>query len=331
MHIPDGFLDLPAATATTALAATGVGIALWQTKRTLPARRVPLLGVTAAFVFAAQMLNFPVAAGTSGHLVGGILVAVLVGPGAAVIVMTAVLLLQCFLFQDGGASALGANIFNMAIVGTMGGYAVYAATRRLAGGLRGVVLGAAFAGWCSTVLAAVCCAGELALSGRVAWRVVLPAMSGIHMLIGLGEGIITALVLVAVARARPELLDARMETTQPRHVLALGLIAALGLALFVSPFACEWPDGFEKAAARLGFEHFASEKPLVAAPMPDYGLPGREGPWVTALVGAIGTVTAFVVAWVVARVLAAKVEGEAPAEPRGSGSTGGSPSRTAGS
>ena len=309
MHIPDGFLDLPTAATTGALSAGGLGVALWQAKRVLPARRVPLLGVTAAFVFAAQMLNFPVAAGTSGHLVGGVLAAVLVGPGAAVIVMTAVLMLQCFLFQDGGASALGANILNMALVSVVTGYAVYATTRRLAGGMRGMILGAAFAGWCSTVAAAVCCAGELALSGRVAWRVVLPAMGGVHMLIGLGEGAITALVLVAVARARPELLDAKAEMTRPGQVLVLGLIAALGLALFVSPFACSWPDGLEKIAGHLGFEHFASEKPLVSAPMPEYGLPGVKGAWVTPLVGAVGTMTAFVLAWVMARTLTPKKEG----------------------
>ncbi len=308
MHIPDGFLDAKTAVASTALAAAGVGVALWQAKRILPARQVPLLGVTAAFVFAAQMLNFPIAAGTSGHLIGGVLAAVLVGPGAAVIVMTAVLVLQCFLFQDGGASALGANILNMALVSVVTGYAVYAATRRLAGGTRGVILGAAFAGWCSTVLAALCCAGELALSGRVAWRVVFPAMGGVHMLIGLGEGAITALVLIAVARARPELLDARTEMTRPGQALVLGLIAAVGLALFVSPFACGWPDGLEKIAGNLGFEHFAAEKPLVSAPMPEYGLPGLKGAWVTPLVGAVGTLTAFVLAWVLARTLTPKKE-----------------------
>lgn len=308
MHIPDGFLDLPTAATTGAFAAAGVGAALWQAKRTLPPRRVPLLGVTAAFVFAAQMLNFPVVAGTSGHLLGGVLAAALLGPSAAVIVMTSVLVLQCFLFQDGGASALGANVFNMAIVGTVGGYAVYAATRRLAGGLRGVVLGAAFAGWCSTVLAALCCAGELALSGRVAWRVVFPAMGGIHMLIGVGEGVITALVLVAVARARPELLDAKAEMTRPGQVLVLGLIAALGLALFVSPFACSWPDGLEKIAGKLGFEHFATRKPMLPAPMPDYELPGVKRIWVTPLVGAIGTGTAFVLAWMLARMLVPRKE-----------------------
>jgi cobalt/nickel transport system permease protein len=136
--------------------------------------------------------------------------------------------------------------------------------------------------------------------------VVFPAMGGVHMLIGLGEGIITALVLVAVARARPELVETEAEVTRPGQVLALGLIAALGLALFVSPFACEWPDGLEKVAAKLGFEHFVSAKPLVPSPMPGYALPGMEGPWVTPVVGLIGTVAAFGLAWVLARMLTPK-------------------------
>lgn len=306
MHIPDGFLDLPTAATTGALAVTGVGAALWQAKRSLPQRKVPLLGVTAAFVFAAQMLNFPVAAGTSGHLVGGVLAAVLLGPAPAVIVMTCVLVLQCFLFQDGGASALGANIFNMGIIGVIAGYVVYAATRRLAGGLHGVLLGAAFAGWCSTVLAAICCAGELALSGRVKWSLALPAMGGVHMLIGLGEGIITALVLAAVAKARPELLETTAETPKTGQVVTMGLIAALGLAVFVSPFASEWPDGLEKVAGKLGFEHFATDKPLLPAPMTDYGIAGVEGAWVTPLAGIIGTLAAFALAWLLARMLTPK-------------------------
>ena len=134
------------------------------------------------------MLNFPVAGGTSGHLVGSVLAAALLGPGAAVIALTAVLVVQCFVFADGGVLALGANIFNMGVVGALVGYALYRAVhRQLGGGLRGAVAAAAFASWVSTVLAAVCCAGELAVAGTVPWRVAFPAMAGVHMLIGVGE------------------------------------------------------------------------------------------------------------------------------------------------
>ncbi|MDR7465106.1 MAG: energy-coupling factor ABC transporter permease, partial [Armatimonadota bacterium] len=125
MHIPDGFLDTPTAIAGGVLAAAGLGLALRTVRRTLPHRAVPLVGVAAAFIFAAQMLNFPVAGGTSGHLIGAVLAAVLLGPSAAVLVMSSVLILQAFLFADGGITALGANIFNMALVASLLGYALY--------------------------------------------------------------------------------------------------------------------------------------------------------------------------------------------------------------
>ena len=304
MHIPDGFLDAKTAVASGGLAAAGVGAALWQAKRTLPPRRVPLLGVTAAFIFAAQMLNFPVAGGTSGHLVGGVLAAVLVGPGAAIVVMTAVVLVQCFLFADGGITALGANLFNMALVNVIAGYAIYRGIRRLTQGQRGLVLSAAFAGWVATVLAAVCCAGQVAWSGRVAWRLIFPAMAGVHMLIGIGDGIITALVLLAIARVRPELVDRQDEVPQAGATVGYSLLVALGLALFVSPFACAWPDGLEKVATKLGFEQHALTVAIVPTPFHDYKLPwfGDSG-WATAAVGAFGTLVAFAFAWVLARIL----------------------------
>ena len=134
MHIPDGFLDAKTLAVTTGLAAIGVTAAVRQARTQLPPRKVPLLGVTAAFVFAAQMVNFPIAGGTSGHLIGGVLAGVLLGPSGAVLVMTAVLTLQCLLFADGGLLALGANIFNMGIVGTLGGFAIYAALKPYANG-----------------------------------------------------------------------------------------------------------------------------------------------------------------------------------------------------
>jgi cobalt/nickel transport system permease protein len=306
MHIPDGFLDAKTAVATGALAAAGLGLALRQVRRQLPRRKVPLLGLAAAFVFAAQMLNFPVAGGTSGHLVGGVLTAVLLGPSAAVVVLASVLIVQCFLFADGGVTALGANIFNMGVAGSVAGYAIYRGVHGWAKNSRTQVAAAAFAAWCSTVLAAICCAGELALSGTVSWRIAFPAMANVHMLIGLGEGVITALVLVAIARARPELLtqDAPPAITP---VVVFGLLISLGLALFVAPFACSWPDGLEKVAGVLGFQHRASETPVLTAPMPDYAWPGiRSAGWATAWAGAIGTVVVFGLAWLLARVLVPK-------------------------
>jgi cobalt/nickel transport system permease protein len=299
MHIPDGFLDVKTAASAAALAAGGVGVAVRRAQRVLSPRKVPLLGLSAAFIFAAQMLNFPVAAGTSGHLVGAVLAGVLLGPSAGIIAMTAVLVIQCLMFADGGITALGANIFNMAIVGVLAGSVVYRSVRQVFLGTRGMVLGAAFAGWCSTVLASIGCAGQLALSGCAAWRVVFPAMLHVHMLIGVGEGLITALVVAAIARSRPELVDETIRY-ESGPVLGYGLLVALGLAVFVAPFACAWPDGLEKVAGVLGFEHHAAEVSLVSSPMPDYVFPGIHS---TALAGLVGTVAVFVLAWLLARAL----------------------------
>lgn len=319
MHIPDGFLDGKTAVATGALAATGLAVALRHARLHLPARRVPLLGLAAAFVFAAQMINFPVAGGTSGHLIGAVLVGALLGPSAAVIVISAVLIVQCLMFADGGISALGANIFNMGLIGGVGGWTVYSGVRRAVKGLFGCVLAATFAAWCSTVLASIACAGELATSRTVGWSVVLPAMAGIHMLIGVGEALITALVLVAIARTRPDLLQSDTAAEARRSygiVVSYGAVIALGLALFASPFASQWPDGLDKTAEVLGFRDKAAE-PILPAPIPEYVMPGIHWSTIsTALAGAVGTIVMFVLAWLLARVLVPQVKREPAAEPR---------------
>lgn len=306
MHLPDGFIDGKTAVTAAGLSLVGVGLALRQVRSELPPRRVPLLGLAAAFLFAAQMVNFPVVSGTSGHLVGGVLVAALLGPSAAVVVMTAVLIVQCFLFADGGVLALGANVFNMGILGAAGGYAVYRLVRGWLPGQRGQVTAIAFAGWSSVVLAAIGCAGQLAWSGTVNWSVAFTAMTGTHMLIGLGEGLISALAFLAIQRTRPELtLEGRGQEEPKRlgELILFGLLAVLGLAVFVAPFACPWPDGLEAVAAKIGFEH-AAVKPLLAAPAPDYQVPGIG--WAaaaTAVAGSAGSLVVFVLALTLGRVL----------------------------
>ncbi|MFN8178865.1 MAG: energy-coupling factor ABC transporter permease [bacterium] len=303
MHIPDGFLDAKTLATTAALSTGGVATALRQVAREGAARRAPLIGLTGAFVFAAQMLNFPVAAGTSGHLVGGVLAAVLVGPGAAVIVMTSVLALQCFMFNDGGVLALGANVFNMAVVAPGVGWIVYRAVHR-GGGTRGMLFGAAFASWCSVVLAAVACSGELAFSGTVPARLVLPAMTGVHVLIGLGEAAITALVLAAIAHTRPDLLRADAAAAPTGRLFVIqGVIVAAGLAVFLSPFASAFPDGLECVAGRLGFVHREAGA-LLPAPMPGYAVPGLASSiGGTMIAGLAGTALAFGLSWLLARAL----------------------------
>jgi cobalt/nickel transport system permease protein len=307
VHIPDGFLDAKTALVTTGLAVTGLGFALRQVRRELPPRRVPLLGLSAAFLFVAQMVNFPVAGGTSGHLLGGALVAALLGPAAAIVVVATVLIVQCFLFADGGLLALGANVFNMGLVATLSGYAIYRLAFRLLPGTRGRVAAIAFAGWCSTVLAAISCAGQLAWSGTVAWHVALPAMAGVHMLIGLGEGAISALVLVAIARTRPDLLEPAPADQPPpdrlRGFVLLGLLASVGVAVFVAPFACPWPDGLDAVAAHLGFAGQAAA-PILPAPAPDYQMPGLGSPlFATAAVGVGGMLVVFALAILFSRLL----------------------------
>ena len=213
------------------------------------------MGLAAAFVFAAQMLNFPIAGGPSGHLLGAVLIAVLLGPGAAVLVLATVLIVQCLVFADGGLLALGANVFNMGIVGGVGGYAIYRCVQRLARGPRGVIMGAAFAAWCSATMAAILAAGELAISGTAPWAIVFPAMVNVHLLIGLGEAAVTVLVIVAIQRTRPELIDPSAPASGPlsnRQIAGYGLLISLGLALFVSPFAAPGPTAWRRSPLRWG-------------------------------------------------------------------------------
>ncbi len=308
MHIPDGFLDAKTVVVTWVLGAGGVAIASRHAGTTMPRERVPLVGLAAAFIFAAQMLNFPVAGGTSGHLLGGVLVAALLGPGSAVVVLAAVLLLQCFLFADGGVTALGANTVNMALVGTLGGWGIYRTLCAILPGKAGRRAGVALGSWVSVVLGATTCAGQLAWSGAAPWKLVFPAMVGIHAVIGIGEAVIATMVYSAVLRARPELEGFDPETDAGRSAVplaALGLTFTLALVLFVAPFACPWPDGLEKIATTLGFEHRAAE-PLLTALIPDYAFPGISSAHAaTAVAGVLGTLILFGIGAFLARMLAA--------------------------
>jgi cobalt/nickel transport system permease protein len=316
MHIPDGFLDAKTLAVTGALSAGGLAVAVRQVNRILPRRKLPLMGLSAAFVFAAQMLNFPVMVGTSGHLLGGVLAGVLLGPAAGAIVIACVLAVQALLFSDGGVLALGANIFNMAFVGCVVGWTIYEIVRRRLSGLRGRIAAVFFAGWCSTVLASLACAGELALSGTLAPGMVFPAMAAAHMLIGIGEGLITALVVLAIARTRPDLLDQEYQEAGRRvgfEFVLMGLIIALGLAVFISPYASSWPDGLAKVAEKFGFEGRAST--LIKTFIPDYKMPGISSEGIaTAIAGAVGTLIMFGLANVVGRVLVKDETGRQPAD-----------------
>jgi cobalt/nickel transport system permease protein len=206
MHIPDGFLNVATVATTYAVSAGSVGYAVKEANKKLKEKHVPLMGVMAAFIFAAQMLNFPIAGGTSGHLIGAALAAILLGPWASVLIMSCVLIAQCLIFQDGGLLALGANIFNMGIVAAFSGYFIYRLSTSILGdSKKGRLISGFVSAWASVLLASLACAIELAVSGASPWTVALPAMTGIHALIGIGEGIITGVALSLVLATRADL------------------------------------------------------------------------------------------------------------------------------
>jgi cobalt/nickel transport system permease protein len=210
LHAPDGFVSAPIAIAMWVATVAVVAYAVRRTNRHLDDRAVPLLGVMAAFIFAAQMFNFPVVGGTSGHLLGGVLAAVMLGPWAGTLVMTAVVAVQALLFQDGGLVIMGANIFNMGIVGTLGGYALYRGIARLLGGEeRGRLPAAAVAAWASVVAGSVAMALQLGASDVVPLELALPAMVGVHALIGIGEALITVAALAFIGVTRADLFRLR--------------------------------------------------------------------------------------------------------------------------
>ena len=210
MHIPDGFINAGTSLGAGIVAAGGVGVSVKKASRTLAEKQIPMCGLVSAFIFAVQMLNFPVAAGTSGHLLGGVLAAVLVGPWAAVICISVVLAVQALVFADGGLTALGLNIVNMALVGALGGYVIFRGLRLvLPRTPRMVVVASGVAAGLSVVLASTAFTIEYAIggAGNASLSTVVGAMVGVHTLIGIGEGVITALAVSAVLAVRPDLVD----------------------------------------------------------------------------------------------------------------------------
>ncbi len=292
LHIPDGFLSVPVALVGWALAAVMIALALRQTRDSLGERQIPLMGILAAFIFAAQMINFPVAGGTSGHLLGGTLAAILLGPWAAVLVMTSVVTVQALLFQDGGLLALGFNIVNMDILTAFIGYALYDVVRRVAGDSpRARTAGAGLGAWVSVEAAAIATALQLAISNTSPLDVALPAMAGVHALIGIGEALITVAALAFVLQTRPDLLGQDAAGASPAMArgsrwIAAGLALALAVTLF-SPLASPHPDGLERVAEDKAFIDSAKDAPFEI--LPDYTVPGLSNEAVTTiLAGAIG-------------------------------------------
>jgi cobalt/nickel transport system permease protein len=229
LHIPDGFINATTSLGAGAVTLGGLGVAVRRSAATLEDRQVPLAGLVAAFVFAAQMLNFPVAAGTSGHLIGGVLAAVLVGPWAGVLCLAVVLLVQA-LFADGGLTALGLNVVNLAFAAGLGGYALFLGLRRLLPRTRpAVVVAAGVASGLSVVLAALAFLIEFSVGANVGVPIgtVAGAMLGVHLLIGIGEGVITAMTVSAVLSIRPDLVHAARDVGRPPVRTSAGATAAV--------------------------------------------------------------------------------------------------------
>jgi cobalt/nickel transport system permease protein len=322
MHAPDRVFSMPVNVVFGLAVALLLGVALRRVSRRSDHRAVAMMGVSAAFIFAAQMVNFPIASGTTGHLLGGTLAAILLGPWAGTVVMTAVIVVQALVFHDGGVTVLGPNIFNMGIIGTMVAYFVYRAVIGRSANRPARVAGAAFfAAWLAVALASVFVSIELAVSGTVPLNRVLPPMLFVHMAIGVGEGLITASVVVFVMRTRPDLLYDARESLQPvgRPALLVGLGGALLCAMVLSLLPALWdhPDGLEFVGQHCGFladdgTRVTSDAAAGLPPdsdantfavFPNYLVGGVNGLASTGLAGAIGTVLTFVVSFGVGRIL----------------------------
>ena len=293
MHIPDGFLSVVVSIVFWVLSVAVVGYALRRVNRDLGERQVPLMGVLAAAIFAGQMLNFSVTGGTSGHLLGAALATILLGPWAAILVLTCVVGVQALIFQDGGLLALGANLFNMGVIGVAVSYFVYRTVQRLAGNKSwSVFVGGFAAGWSSIFVASLAAALQLALSGTSPANVAVPAMAGIHALIGMGEGLITVGALVFLYATRRELFQSDQTRQVGGAVVWIaGLVIALALTI-AAPFASSHPDGLEWVAEQKGFID-SVQGPLYKI-IPDYALPGISNTALaTILAGILGTLIVF--------------------------------------
>jgi len=302
MHIPDGFLNLYVSIVCWIITTILISMAVSRTNKSLGEKQVPLMGVMAAFIFAAQMINFPVAGGTSGHLLGGALAAIMLGPWAGMLVMTAVIAVQGLLFQDGGLLVMGANILNMGLVTCAIGYGLY---RSVSGANRILKLSVAgIAAWLSVMAGAFFTALQLWLSGTSQLQVVIPAMLFVHALIGLGEAVITVAAISFVLQARPDLLDENSESAKGSKGWIVAGIATSLIVVFLSPLASTDPDGLNRVAKDLGFIGSAQSS---AGPLAGYMIPFLANVSISRIVaGAIGISVVLVLAVLAGRTLQKK-------------------------
>lgn len=288
MHIPDHMLQGAVCPVTAALSIAGVGLAAVAAAKSKEKPNALTLGAVGALVFAAQMMNFPVSGGTSGHLIGATLATSLLGGPFGVLVMTLVLVVQTLVFSDGGITVLGANVLNMALIGSLAGTIVHmlAIKPQPEKKVRNMLLVAA-ASWVSVVIASLACSLELAISGTAALSTVLPSMLGVHALIGIGEALITVPLVL--------LLSSTAVTRSSKAGWILPLSIAGGTGLLLSPLASGLPDGLEWVAERFRFYHESA--PVFTGLMPDYVMPlVSHNAAATALAGIIGVAIVFAVA-----------------------------------
>ena len=298
LHIPDGFLSLTISIVVWVLTVFVLSLAIRNSEKSFDERLVPLAGVMAAFIFAGQMINFPVAGGTSGHLIGATLAAIVLGPWLGILVMTAVIALQALLFQDGGLLVMGTNILVMGIIPALVGFGLY---RIVANKSRRLKLGtAALAAWLSVMAAALVTALLLGFSGTSSFRIAVPTMLGIHAVIGIGEALITVAALSFIITARPQLLQNGVSAGGRGWIIG-GILVTL-LVVFISPFASGFPDGLEWVAQENGFLDTAVNAPFEI--LPDYSIPilGATS-FSTIIAGIIGAAATAVIVWLLARRL----------------------------
>lgn len=314
MHIADGILSPEVCLATGAISVGAVGYSLRRLQSSLADKTVPLTGMMASLVFAGQMVNFPLpGAPVSGHLLGGVLAAAVLGPWAGCLAITLVLVVQCALFADGGLTALGANVLHMAVVGSMGGFAVMAVIRRLLGNTKsGTIAAAVVASWLSVMAAAALFCLEFRLSWPspeppLDFATIFTLMVSYHSLIGIGEALITGAAVGFILAQRPDLISAPAEGAGVARglgrVVAAGLVCALAVGAFLSPLASEFPDGLEAVAERTQFAERAWSRPLL---FEDYGaIPLPVKGWETlsvSLAGVGGSATVFFIALLLGRL-----------------------------
>ncbi|HEY4688678.1 MAG TPA: energy-coupling factor ABC transporter permease [Anaerolineae bacterium] len=303
LHIPEGFLHPVVSITGWVIAVACIGLALIKTRGQLGDKQIPLMGVLAAFIFAAQALNFPVAGGTSGHLLGATLAAIIIGPWATVLIMASVIGLQAVLFQDGGLLPLGFNIVNMGILGAFTGHLTYQLIRRVMGqGRASLVVAGGVGAWISVMLGAIATAVQLAVSGTSALNLALPAMAGVHALIGIGEALITVGALVFIRTTRPDLIQNAQAAPGTRSAGWVGIGLAITLALtLISPLANPNPDGLERVAEDQGFLN-AAQGPSYTI-LPDYTVPFIQDSNLTTIVAvAFGTLVVFGIAYAIGRI-----------------------------